>query len=106
MFPCILADVTIDQAIWCDNKHVLLFRCVNGTRQDWKLASVGNPEPWAKQRALDIVESYGMPRENAVDYTGQNGGPSCPVAPDLVTYTSQAAQRIGLLGLLRKLSVL
>lgn len=93
MLRCIFPDVTIDQVIWCDTKHVLLFRCVNGTRQDWKLASVGNPEPWAKQLTLDIVARHGMPRENAVDYTGEKGGPSCPVAPDFVTYTKQAALR-------------
>lgn len=96
MFPCTLSDVTVDQAIWCDTKHVLIVRCVNETRQDWKLASVGNPEPWAKGIVLDIIESYGMPRENAVDYTGENGGPSCPVAPDLATYKLRAAKSIGL----------
>lgn len=87
--------MTIDQLIWCDKKHALLVRCVNETRQDWKLASVGNPEPWVKPIVLDIIESLGMPRENAVDYTGENGGPSCPVAPDLVTYKLRAAKRVG-----------
>ncbi|XP_037050429.1 uncharacterized protein LOC119084521 [Bradysia coprophila] len=88
--------VTIDQAVWCDTKHVLLVRCVNETRQDWKLASIGNPEQWVKPIVLDVIESLGMSRENAIDYTGENGGPSCPVAPDLVTYKLRAAKRIGI----------
>lgn len=75
--------MTVPQIIWCDHTHVLMVRCVNGTRQDWKLSSIGDPESWAKTLALDLVKSMGMPTENAIEY--ENGGP-CSDVPDVATY--------------------
>lgn len=85
----ILTDKTLDQVIWCDNNNALIVRCVNGTRQDWKLASWGKPEPWVKKKSLDTIKSLGMPIENAIDYTD-----SCPDAPDMVTYARKAINRV------------
>lgn len=87
--------MTIDQVIWCDSNHILLVRCVNGTRQDWKLASIGDPAPWAIPLVLQIVESLGMPPENAIEYKSVTNGGTCPVVPDLLTYERQAAINTG-----------
>lgn len=92
-----IPDMTIDQVVWCDSNHLLIVRCVNETRQDWKLASLGDPAPWAKPLVLKIVESLGMPPENAVEYASATNGGHCPDAPDLFTYTLQAAKNVGLI---------
>ncbi|KAJ6637997.1 hypothetical protein Bhyg_10729 [Pseudolycoriella hygida] len=88
--------VTVDQLIWCDLNHLLLVRCVNGTRQDWKLASLGDPAPWALPLVLNIIEGLGMPPENAVQYESVSNGGTCPDASNLLIYLIQAAKNIGI----------
>ncbi|KAJ6637998.1 hypothetical protein Bhyg_10730 [Pseudolycoriella hygida] len=86
---------TVDQVIWCDLNHLLLVRCVNGVRQDWELASVADPEPWVLPLVLDIIQGLGMPPENAVRYESVSNGGTCPDAPNLLSFTIQAAKNVG-----------
>lgn len=95
LFLTYFSVVTIDQVVWCDQKHTLFVRCVNGTRQDWKVGSDGEPEPWMLPLAKQIVADLGMPPENALEYKSVANGGNCPVADDLTTYLIQAEENIG-----------
>jgi len=90
-------NFTVDTFHWCDGvKHALLVRCINGIRQDWKVVSDGDPDPWVFPLMQQKIAALGMPAENAVQYKSVTQGGNCPVVPDLTGNTVQALTNVGL----------
>jgi len=62
-------EMTLDTIVWTDNRTaILVVRCINGQRRNWKLAQV-TPylDPEVKNKAKEVIESLGF-NTNLISY--------------------------------------